>query len=493
VSEAVLAPRARDRAATRAAASVEPLLTATAPVGFFDYLRVPYELAGTGSATAAGLPLVEVRGRTGKSVQWPAWAPGSGRPAEYRLDGIPVFGRVLHDDAADLEERGWTRVRPIADARGAAVASIWRDARGSLLLPFDPGELIESYWSERYREVGARRRARLLGVARRAYYRLRPLVPRSLQLRLRRVLQPAQARARAPRESALRDLFALLFDVFGEAAGEPLPWIAPWPAGHAWALVLTHDVETETGYRNLHLLRDVEAARGRRSAWNLVAKRYRVEDADVEALRRDGFEIGVHGLYHDGRDLESLRTLRRRLPAMREHGRRWGATGFRAPATLREWSLMPLLGFDHDSSSPDCDPYEPKPGGCRSWLPFFNEGLVELPITLPQDHTVFTVLGRTDVSLWHEKTQRIRDYGGMALLITHPDYMLERERLDLYAGFLDAFGTDEGVWCALPSEVSAWWRRRAASTLVAVPGGWRVDGPAAADAAVASGAPGGPA
>jgi hypothetical protein len=46
---------------------------------------------------------------------------------------------------------------------------------------------------------------------------------------------------------------------------------------------------------------------------------------------------------------------------------------------------MPLLVFDYDSSYPDTDPYEPPPGGCCTWLPYFNEELIELPITLAQD------------------------------------------------------------------------------------------------------------
>ena len=52
--------------------------------------------------------------------------------------------------------------------------------------------------------------------------------------------------------------------------------------------------------------------------------------------------------------------------------------------------MMPRLGFEYDSSYTDTDPYEPQPGGCCSYLPYFNESLVELPITLPQDHTVFS-------------------------------------------------------------------------------------------------------
>ena len=68
----------------------------------------------------------------------------------------------------------------------------------------------------------------------------------------------------------------------------------------------------------------------------------------------------MHGLYHDGRDLESEKTLLERLPAIRSHAERWGAVGFRSPATHRDWRLMRLLGFEYDSSSPDTDPFEPQ-------------------------------------------------------------------------------------------------------------------------------------
>lgn len=157
--------------------------------------------------------------------------------------------------------------------------------------------------------------------------------------------------------------------------------LAPWPRKYSWALVLTHDVETSTGYRNVHLLRHLELEADFRSSWNFVPRRYEVEDSFVNKLLEDGFEVGVHGLYHDGRDFASLSTLLERIPAMRAYAQRWRAVGFRSPATHRVWEWMPLLGFDYDSSFPDTDPYEPQPGGCCTWLPYFNEELVELPIT----------------------------------------------------------------------------------------------------------------
>jgi hypothetical protein len=72
----------------------------------------------------------------------------------------------------------------------------------------------------------------------------------------------------------------------------------------------------------------------------------------------------------------------------------------------------------------------------------------------------------------------------MALLITHPDYMLGRMPRRAYARFLDAFRDDPTVWRALPREVSAWWRRRAASHLSRSGQGWRIVGPAEEDGRV---------
>jgi hypothetical protein len=304
---------------------------------------------------------------------------------------------------------------------------------------------------------------------------------------MRRAFAQIQARTEFPRwpvESSLHDLYAYLLGRLEEVTGGPLPWIGAWPGGFAWTLLLTHDVETAVGYQNVHLLRDVEKQMGFRSSWNFVPRRYEVDQALVEELWRDGFEVGVHGLYHDGRDLASRELVEQRGPAMRAYGTRWRAVGFRSPATHRRWELMPLLGFEYDSSYPDTDPFEPQPGGCCSWLPFSNGELVELPITLPQDHTLFTILRRQDARAWEEKAEYLRERGGMALLITHPDYMIERRWVEVYRRFLERYADDTTLWRALPMDVAAWWRRRADSRLVADGDGWRIDGPAAPEGRV---------
>lgn len=87
------------------------------------------------------------------------------------------------------------------------------------------------------------------------------------------------------------------------------------PSGEAndGSLVLTHDMETAVGIREMDLLRAAERAHGSRSSWNFVGARYQVDDGTVRSLQDKGCEIGVHGLWRDGRDL-ARRFIDKRLP-----------------------------------------------------------------------------------------------------------------------------------------------------------------------------------
>ena len=476
-------------------------ITASERVNFFDHFRVPYVVGGQGEALPAGLgerhPLracgaarFASPGGT-RHLLWPRAGTAAAIRGEYSFNGAPVFGGVLGDSSVRswLDGGGWRPADPILDDGGQSAAHVWRDAAGNAFLPFDPSEVIVNFLSEGYKEMWSPSvAARVLSVGKRPYYHLRAALPRRAQIGMRRAFSRLQARSRFPRwpfETALEDFHRFLFDLCAELAGEPLPWLAPWPDGHEWTIVLTHDVETDVGYRSLRRLCDIETAAGYRSSWNMVPGRYRVEDQLVQDLLRDGFEVGAHSMWHNGREFASRASLDEWLPAMREHARRWGAVGFRSPATNRVWELMPLTGFDYDSSYPDSDPYEPTPGGCCSWLPYFNQDQVELPVTLPQDHTVFVILRRGDESLWVEKADFLRSRGGLALMIVHPDYMLQDERVAAYERFLTRYADDQTAWRALPRDVSAWWRRRAASHLErAGDGGWKVAGPAAGQARV---------
>ena len=476
------------------------MFLATDRVPLFDYLRIPYRVVGSAALSPSSVPDDYVRiacesKADAVALAWPsrhAFPDARAEMAAHRLGEVPLFARVTDPDAV---ARGVaapaSRIMAVSDASGQEVSWIQRTPDGTVVLPFDPAEAMEACWTEGY--LAATHGSRpLTALARRAYYRLRPVMPRSLQIAMRRRYSRIQGRTAFPQwpaEPALHDLIGLLYRLLSDVAGEPVPWIAPWPRPHDWALVLTHDVETADGYRAVGSLRAAEEAVGYRSSWNFVPRRYAVEPAMLRELRDNGFEVGLHGLYHDGRDLESATLLAARLPEMLATAEQWGAVGFRAPATQRAAELIGMLPFEYDSSYPDTDPYEPQPGGCCSWLPFLIREVVELPITLPQDHTLFVILQQVDERTWVDKTRLLRARGGMALLLTHPDYMDRPERLAAYRRYLAAFSDDPSAWRALPREVATWWRRRSASTLERAGSGWRIAGPAADAGAVLTTAP----
>ena len=463
----------------------------TAQFAFFDYLRIPYSIdpsAGAPELRAAGLAAaVRPDGDPWPALLWPGSEAALGNPRPFRWGEMRLFGSLVEDGdavASDLPGR-WEVTGELLDPSGSPLGSVWREEGGSVLLPFDPDEVMRTFWTEAYREHGTGGGRTLRRAALRTYYLLRPLIPRRIQIAMRRRFARAQALPDFPRwpaEPSIHDLYRRLYELARQVAGVDVPWIGFWPGPASWAVVLTHDIETAAGRDAVSPIVDMEATAGFRSAWNVVPRRYAVDDAFVSSLTDRGCEVGLHGLFHDGRDLASRGHLIERLPEMRSVAERIGASGFRSPATQRAPALIGLLGFDHDSSYPDSDPYEPQPGGCATWLPFMIEDTVELPITLPQDHTLFVILQHRDERTWLDKVEDLRARGGMALVLTHPDYMLDPTIRSAYARLVAHLAGTPDAWRALPSEVSAWWRARGASTLVRDGGGWRVTGPAAAEA-----------
>jgi hypothetical protein len=140
---------------------------------------------------------------------------------------------------------------------------------------------------------------------------------------------------------------------------------------------------------------------------------------------------------------------------------------------------MPWLGelpIDYDCSVPHSDPFEPQPGGCCSLWPFFIGPVVELPYTLPQDHSLFTLLRHKTPQLWIEQADRIEAEYGLIQCVTHPDpgYLGDPRNRASYAEFLRAIADRPHVWKALPHEVASWWRERDAGVVEAMSGTVRV-------------------
>ncbi len=322
-----------------------------------------------------------------------------------------------------------------------------------------------------------------------AYYRTRPYIPRPLQLFVRRRyarIQSAHIQFPAwPIESkVIQILQGCLQEVLRKRSDPPLHRISFWPEKKRFAFVITHDVEGIKGLKNIPAVAALEREYGFVSSWNLVPELYSIDWKIVDKLVSQGFEIGVHGLKHDGREFESRAIFESRLHRIQHYARTWKASGFRSPSTLRNVDWMPELGFEYDCSFHDTDPYEPQPGGCCNIWPFFIKNLVELPITLPQDHTLFEILGHRNISIWKKKTDWIEKQGGMVLIDVHPDYLLTREKFSLYEQFLAYIKNKTSLWHAVPREVARWWRDRDASILTGAKGAYRVEGPASGRASI---------
>lgn len=290
------------------------------------------------------------------------------------------------------------------------------------------------------------------------YYRLKPMIPRRVQLGLRRSLA---ARKRAAN--------AGVWPVLESAAAPPPGWNG-WPEGKEFALVLTHDVESAAGQDNCRALMALEQELGFVSSFNFVPERYPVSQALRQELTANGFEVGVHGLNHDGKLFSSEAIFRQRAGKINDYARQWGARGFRAPAMHHNLAWIGrYLDVAYDLSTFDTDPFEPQADGVGTIFPFVVQGpngraYVEMPYTLPQDHGLFIILGETNIDIWRRKLRWIAEKGGMALLNVHPDYMrfedgplgAEEFPAGYYADFLRAVQEEYPgrYWHALPWQVA---------------------------------------
>ena len=301
----------------------------------------------------------------------------------------------------------------------------------------------------------------------RLYYVVRPLILRSLQIAARRKIAARK-----------RERHRHIWPIDPGAGMPPLGWKG-WPQARKFAFILKHDVDTHVGMGKCKDLAKLEMDLGLRSSFNFVPLRYNSKDSLRVWLSNQGFEIGVHGLYHDGKLFVSRKTFLERAEKINDFLRRWDAVGFNAPSMLRNLEWILDLDIEYDQSTFDTDPFEPQAEGVRTIFPFIyrgrgdGAGYVELPYTLPQDHCLFVILQEKDISIWKQKLDWIAEKGGMALLNTHPDYMnfgnkqdaLEEYPVSHYLDFLTYVKTKYRgqYWNALPRDIARFWRATMAS------------------------------
>lgn len=412
-------------------------------------------------------------------------------PDERRVPGVNVLRtesepRLYRVVEGEHEYSLYAAVHPVDEVpEGAEVLAEIRDRDGqhhsyvlwfpqdsAVEVPFDPSAAVHAFQHEEYVHV-SRRTFVPPGLLPLYYAVVRPLLPPAVRCALRkrdvrRALDAPDALEWPVDSSQDRLQRLMLRAILLASHRQQLSFVWLWPDRHPWAAILTHDVETARGLGGIPQVVDVESSRGLRSSFNFVPLDYEVPTSVLGDLRDAGCEIGVHGYRHDGLMFSTWSKFVRRVKVVNEFARQWKAPGFRSPATYRNLAWFGMLGFEYDSSVSNSAPLEPQPGGCASFFPYGVEDLIELPITLPQDHTLFGLFERQDVSVWLSILDAVEAMNGMACVLTHPDpgvgYLGAPGNLDHYAALLDAV-RDSDAWTPLPRELARWWRARATTSM----------------------------
>jgi hypothetical protein len=311
-------------------------------------------------------------------------------------------------------------------------------------------------------------------IALRLYYWIKPTLPAQIRLALRRWW----ARRR-------RTAYAGQWPILECAGAAPKDW-SGWPEGRKFAVVLTHDVESQRGVDRVRRLAELEMSLGFRSSFNFIPEGpYQVSSELRGWLVANGFEVGVHDHRHDGALYKSRERFRASATRINRYLKEWNAVGFRSGFMFHNLEWIKELNVEYDASTFDTDPFEPQPDGVKTIFPFWvgsleGKGYVELPYTLVQDSTLFVMLQETSNDIWKRKLTWIESRGGMALLNVHPDYVafgdtkLARDEFAVrhYAEFLSWMKEthSDHYWHALPrvvADVCRTWSHRALALVMA--------------------------
>ena len=112
-------------------------------------------------------------------------------------------------------------------------------------------------------------------------------------------------------------------------------------------------------------------------------------------------------------------------------------------------------------------------------MPFFIGKVLELPVTMIQDYSLFHILNDYSLDLWMRQQRAITENHGLASFIIHPDYVIEGRARAIYQALLEHLATvreERKMWIALPREVDRWWRERSQMKVVTDGGRWRILG-----------------
>jgi len=263
---------------------------------------------------------------------------------------------------------------------------------------------------------------------------------------------------------------------------------SPWPNGAQCAVMFTFDFDAETLWisrdpsnwkrpgtlsqgtygakvgvpKILELLRDYEL-RATFFVPGWTAEKYGTR---IEAILRDGHEIGHHGYLHEWIDpdfpAQEQEALEKGLAALEAAGVR--PSGYRSPAGESSNNMVALLAeykFLYDSSlQDDIRPYQLR---LANDLP----GPIELPWHWSLDDAPYMLFSLKNprpimtnshvLEIWRDEFQQIYQDGGLFNLVCHPQVTGRPSRLALLREFIEFTLKFPKVWFATGREVAKAW------------------------------------
>jgi hypothetical protein len=361
-----------------------------------------------------------------------------------------------------------------------------RADESEIALPFDVAEAVSALRYERYVPTGngSSKKSRFQQLERAAYYAIRPLMPVPLRKHLQRYSLRGWATKAFPSWPVDTSVEAILESVMAlnlrTQKAQEIPFIWFWPEGAQACAVMTHDVETTAGRDFCDQLMDINDSYGIKSSFQVIPeRRYSVPDSYLKRIRERGFEVNVHDLNHDGNLFQDYDEFKRRSVLINKYGKAFDALGFRSAVLYRNIDWFGLLDFPYDMSIPNVGHLDPQHGGCCTTFPYFIGEMLEIPVTMTQDYSLFNILRSYSLDLWEKQVTLILNKHGVMNFIVHPDYIRAENEQRVYRNLLARLAQlreTAGVWTPLPGKLNEWWRQRNLMKLVKRNGNWEVVG-----------------
>jgi len=391
---------------------------------------------------------------------------GAAVTSEKKLVRLPVRKGITVSLRTNVYEYSGQRIEPLLVSDGATIMSRVLGSNVHLVgldLVTEYARLIH----EGYEQIPSRRFSLVAKLP--FSYQSIPSFIRNRSFRTEKGLSDLREENLGPVECLRAVFLASLVRIAG-----PIPRIGFWRRGKAYALSVTHDVETQDGLENgAKILMETEATLKIRSTWNIPSDRYPLTSPVLTILARNG-EVGAHDTRHDGRLIFlSGEEKKRRLASCRARLERLvdqRIRGFRAPLLQHNKDLAEALynaGFEFDSSCPSWEVLSPtslRSHGVGTIFPFYMRNILEIPVSLPQDHQLIRVAGQKPsaaVDLLLKLATWIRGVGGACILLIHPDYeFAEAENKKEYERLLESFRSDPECDIMTLGEMGEWWKTR---------------------------------